>query len=132
MSNGPSCPLCRSTRRVPRQRRPERRHATAATSRDSYTGLSHNDTQRQYKTVLEAIDDHPEGLTRRQLRDLTGIGYETICGRVDELLGRRRSPFRAKPVLAELTTTRKNRDTGVAAKVLVRAEKAAEVARRLL
>jgi len=99
------------------RRRP---HATAPTSRAAYAGLSHIDTQGQYRTILAALDAHPEGLTRRELAHLTGIGYEAICGRIDELLGRLdKSPYKKEPLVAELPTTRKNADTGIQAAVVV-------------
>lgn len=139
----PACPFCGSgVRRATagksrrKQRRPSQRpHQTAPTSSASLGGLRHMDTQADYRAILEAIDAHPEGLTRRELSQLTvpHVEYETVCGRIDELTGKNgRGPFVKHPVLAELPTTRKNKDTGIHARVLVRAERLTEIARPLL
>jgi hypothetical protein len=103
------------TRRRPRVRP----HKAAATSTVAYHGLTHGQIQREYRLILEALDDAPAGLTRRELSQVTPLGYEAVCGRVDELLGKRNSPYRNTPLVAEMGT-RKN-DTGIRAKVVVRA-----------
>lgn len=136
-----ACPWCgrgftRSGTKAVRARKnlsPYRRpHATAPTSRASYAGLRHLDTQGQYAAILRALDENPGGLTRRELHHATSIGYEAICGRADELMGKHgRGPFVEDPLLAELPTLRKNKDTGVAAAVLVRAAKLGEIVGRL-
>lgn len=117
------------TRRKGRPPYPRRQHATAPTSRASYAGLHHVDTQAQYSAVLKAVDAHPEGLTRREIAQASGVGYEAVCGRVDELMGKKgRGPFTKDPLLAELPTTRKNKDTGISAAVIVRASRLKDIA----
>jgi len=113
----------RPRRQNVRHRLQKAQHATAPTSRAAYAGLSHIDTQGQYRTILAALDTHLEGLTRRELAHVTGIGYEAVCGRVNEQL--------EVNILAELPTTRVNKDTGISAAVVVRATRLPEMTRRL-
>jgi hypothetical protein len=95
-------------------------HATAATSKAAFAGITHIDAQGQVGKILAYIGAHPEGCSRRQVSQATGVGYYAVCGRVDELLGRsKHSAYKSRPLLAELPTTARNRDTGVQAKQLV-------------
>jgi predicted transcriptional regulator len=40
----------------------------------------------QRKRIYELIRDNPDGLTREEIRDLAGIMYTSVCGRVRSLV----------------------------------------------
>lgn len=41
---------------------------------------------RSQQIVLDAIADHPDGLTRREIEEATGLRSGSVTGRVNELI----------------------------------------------
>lgn len=57
------------------------------TSLNAYDEIKSDGTaSSQRQKIYELVRDNPDGLTREEIRDMAGIMYTSVCGRVRSLV----------------------------------------------
>ncbi len=57
------------------------------TSLLAYECITFDGTKKNQKSIiLDILRNNPDGLTREEIRDISGIMYSSVCGRVNALI----------------------------------------------
>ena len=61
--------------------------AVRQTSLYAYEIITNDGTKRSQKEkILNLLQMNPDGLTREEIRDISGIMYSSVCGRINALI----------------------------------------------